>query len=102
MELLLGTQGYRNVWIQTDNLEMVKVLSSNVASDSGIVVLRRVKRILSTEGLWEIKYVNRDRNLIADQLAKLNLSRKSPFQILDAPPDSVVSLLQRDMTFRSP
>ncbi|MBA0845182.1 hypothetical protein Goarm_022909, partial [Gossypium armourianum] len=42
--------------------------------DSGITLLRRVKRILCFEGQWKIKCVPRECNLIANQLAKISLS----------------------------
>ncbi|MBA0669259.1 hypothetical protein Goklo_007465 [Gossypium klotzschianum] len=41
--------------------------------DSGITLLRRFKQFLRSKGQWEIKYVPRKCNLIADQLAKISL-----------------------------
>ncbi|MBA0634184.1 hypothetical protein Godav_025496 [Gossypium davidsonii] len=49
--------------------------------DSGITLLRRVKRFLRSEGQWEIKYVPRECNLIVDQLAMISLSWQTSLQI---------------------
>ncbi|KAH1128738.1 hypothetical protein J1N35_000116 [Gossypium stocksii] len=64
--LILLNKGYKRVRIQTDNLEVVWILSMEVTKDSGITLLRRVKRILHSVDQWEIKYVPRECNLIAD------------------------------------
>ncbi|KAH1115237.1 hypothetical protein J1N35_008615 [Gossypium stocksii] len=55
-------------------LEVVRALSMEETVDFGITLLRRVKRLLRSESQWEIKYVPRECNLIADQLAKISLS----------------------------
>ncbi|MBA0796049.1 hypothetical protein Gohar_006849, partial [Gossypium harknessii] len=66
-------------------------LSIEELVDSGITLLRRVKRFLCSEGQWEIKYVLRECNLIADQLAKISLSWQTSLQIFDVPPDLEVT-----------
>ncbi|KAH1057201.1 hypothetical protein J1N35_035266 [Gossypium stocksii] len=48
--LIALSKGYSNVRIQTENLEVIKALSSKIGVDSGITVLRRVKRLLRSEG----------------------------------------------------
>ncbi|KAK5784249.1 hypothetical protein PVK06_038772 [Gossypium arboreum] len=53
---------------------VAKDLGNALAGDSGITVLRRIKRLLRSKGQWEIKYVTRECNLISDQLAKISLS----------------------------
>ncbi|KAG8480532.1 hypothetical protein CXB51_024586 [Gossypium anomalum] len=99
--LILLSKGYKIVRIQTDNFEVVKELAMEVSMDSGITVLKRVKRLLRSEGQWEIKYVTRECNLIADHLAKFSLSWKSPLQPFEVPPDLVVSAIEQDKAFRS-
>ncbi|MBA0634063.1 hypothetical protein Godav_022221, partial [Gossypium davidsonii] len=68
--IFIVPKGYKKVRIQTDNLEVVRALSMEETMDSGI----RVKRFLRSKGQREIKYVPRECNLIADQLAKISLS----------------------------
>ncbi|KAH1106715.1 hypothetical protein J1N35_010483 [Gossypium stocksii] len=71
-----------------------------LAVDLDITMLRRVKQLLNSESQWEIKYVNRECNLIADHLAKLSFSWKSPLRLFEAPLDSVVTYIQQDKVFR--
>ncbi|MBA0729375.1 hypothetical protein Golax_020519, partial [Gossypium laxum] len=92
--------GYKKVRIQTDKLEVVRALSMEETVDSGITLLRRVKRFLRSEGQWEIKYVPRECNLIADQLAMISLSWQTSLQIFEVPPDLVVTAIQQDKAFR--
>ncbi|KAL1152668.1 hypothetical protein V6Z11_A09G125900 [Gossypium hirsutum] len=49
------SKSYKKVRIQSDSLEVVKALSMEVLVDSGNTILRRVKRLLRSEGQWEIK-----------------------------------------------
>ncbi|KAH1090779.1 hypothetical protein J1N35_018036 [Gossypium stocksii] len=91
---------HKKVRIQSDNLDVVKALSMEVSVDSRNTVLRRIKRLLSSEGQWEIKYVPKECNLIIDQLAKIGLSWKSSLQLLEALPDLVVSAIEQDQAFR--
>ncbi|MBA0834774.1 hypothetical protein Goarm_007100, partial [Gossypium armourianum] len=49
--------GYKKVRIQTDNLEVITVLSMEELVDSGITLLRRVKRFLCSNSQRETKYV---------------------------------------------
>ncbi|KAG8485897.1 hypothetical protein CXB51_020227 [Gossypium anomalum] len=91
---------YKKVQIQIDNLEVVRALSMKETIDSGITLLKRVKRLLCFEGQWEIKYVPRECNLIADQLAKISLSLQTPLQLFEVFPDLVVTTIQQDKAFR--
>ncbi|MBA0817469.1 hypothetical protein Gohar_003616 [Gossypium harknessii] len=61
--------------------------------DSGITLLRRVKRILRFEGQWKIKCVPRECNLIANQLAKISLSWQTSLQIFEVSLDLVVTVI---------
>ncbi|KAH1047387.1 hypothetical protein J1N35_038171 [Gossypium stocksii] len=94
---VLGSNFGRN--IHSDNIEVVKDLSMEDTVDSSTTLFRRVKRLLCSEGQWEINYVNRECNLIADQLAKFSLSWKSPLQIFETPPELVVKLIEQDNVF---
>ncbi|MBA0755514.1 hypothetical protein Gogos_005601, partial [Gossypium gossypioides] len=67
--LILLNKGYRRVIILTDNLGVVQILSDLNLKDSGITVLRRTHCIMRAEGMWKIKHIPRNRNLVADRLA---------------------------------
>ncbi|MBA0686089.1 hypothetical protein Goari_013710, partial [Gossypium aridum] len=73
---ILG-KGFKRATIQTDNLEIARALQQNVMTDSDIIVLRSVRRIMKTEGQWCIRYVPRDFNKVVDCLAKLSLAWNS-------------------------
>ncbi|MBA0664277.1 hypothetical protein Goklo_004315 [Gossypium klotzschianum] len=45
---------------------------------------------------WRIKHIPRNRNLVADCLAKLSLSWKSSFQVIYEAPKEIIDLLQED------
>ncbi|KAK5843068.1 hypothetical protein PVK06_005499 [Gossypium arboreum] len=72
-----------------------------ISVDSGITVLRRIKRLLSSDGQWDFKYITRECNLTADQLAKISLSWKSSLQLFEVPPDLVITTIQQDKAFRN-
>ncbi|MBA0839712.1 hypothetical protein Goarm_005415 [Gossypium armourianum] len=61
--------------------------------DSDITLLKRVKRFLRSKGQWEIKYVLRECNLIANQLARISLYWQTSLQIFEVPPDLVVTAI---------
>ncbi|KAH1067718.1 hypothetical protein J1N35_032705 [Gossypium stocksii] len=69
--LILLNKGYRKISILTDNFEVVQVLSVLDLEDSRITVFRRAQRIMRAEGKWKIKHIPRNRNLVANHLAKL-------------------------------
>ncbi|MBA0780645.1 hypothetical protein Gotri_004723, partial [Gossypium trilobum] len=91
-------KGYTRIIIMTENLEVAQILSDMDLEDSGITMLRRTHRILQSEGEWRIKHIPRNQNLVADRLAKLNLSWKSSLQVIDEAPKDILDLLQVDKT----
>ncbi|KAA3476291.1 putative LRR receptor-like serine/threonine-protein kinase [Gossypium australe] len=87
--LILLNKGYKKVKIQTDNLEVVRTLTMKDTIDSGNTLLRRIKRLMNSKGQWEIKYVPKEGNLTADQLAKIGLSWQTSLRVFEVPPDVV-------------
>ncbi|MFQ6633562.1 hypothetical protein Gotur_011658, partial [Gossypium turneri] len=79
-------KSYRRAIILTDNVEVVQILTNLNLEDSRITVLRRTQRIMGAEGTWKVKHIPRNRNLVVDRLAKLNLSWKSSLQVLNEAP----------------
>ncbi|KAA3465251.1 LINE-type retrotransposon LIb DNA [Gossypium australe] len=94
--LLLLNKGYRRALIQTDNLEVVQALNDMDMEEPEITMLRRTKRIMNSEGQWRIIHIPRDRNLVADRVAKLSLNWKSSLQVLEETPKKFLELLQED------
>ncbi|MBA0834328.1 hypothetical protein Goarm_006690, partial [Gossypium armourianum] len=85
--LVLLSKGFKKATTQTDNLKVVRALQDNLMIDSSIIMLRRVRRIIRTEGQWCIRYVPREFNEIADYSTKLSLVEKSSLQIYDGAPN---------------
>ncbi|MBA0560243.1 hypothetical protein Golob_017154 [Gossypium lobatum] len=93
---ILLNKGYRRAIILTDNVEVVQILTNLNLEDSRITVLRRTQRIMRAEGMWKVKHIPRNHNLVVDRLAKLSLSWKSSLQVLNEAPKEIIHLLQED------
>ncbi|KAA3488057.1 RNA-directed DNA polymerase (Reverse transcriptase) [Gossypium australe] len=91
--------GYKKIKNRTDNLEVVRILSTEDMADSGSTLIRRVKRLLLSEDQWEIKHIPRENNLSADQMAKIGLYWQNSLRTFEAPPDMVATIFQHDKTF---
>ncbi|MBA0791136.1 hypothetical protein Gohar_015733 [Gossypium harknessii] len=92
--LIMLSKGYKRAMIQTDKLDVVQALTDNGLEDSGITVLRRVQRIMRSVGQWRIRYIPREDNTIADQLAKLSLAWQSSLQVFDNAVNAVLEALE--------
>ncbi|MBA0684344.1 hypothetical protein Goari_025936 [Gossypium aridum] len=90
---ILLNKGYRRVIILTDNLEIVQILSDLDLEDSGITVLRNTECIMRAEGMWKIKHIPRNQNLVAARLAKLSMNWKSSLQVFNEAPKEIIDLL---------
>ncbi|KAA3478810.1 Beta-glucosidase 46 [Gossypium australe] len=88
--------GYRKGIIQTDNCEVAQALTDMIMEEQGITVLSRTKRIMHSTGQWKVIHIPRDRNLVADRLAKLSLNWKSSLQVFEGAPKEILELLQED------
>ncbi|KAK5818238.1 hypothetical protein PVK06_023172 [Gossypium arboreum] len=97
--LILLNKGYKRVKIQTNNMEVVRALNLEENVESGITLLRRVKRVMRFEGQREIMYVPREYNLVAGKLAKISLSWQTSLQIFEVPHDVVTMSIQQDQAF---
>ncbi|KAK5820373.1 hypothetical protein PVK06_025420 [Gossypium arboreum] len=63
-------------------------------TDYGIIMLRRVRRLMKIEGQWCIRYVPRDFKKVVDCLAKLSLAGKSSLHVYNSAPIEVLELFQ--------
>lgn len=75
---------------------MAQILSDKQIDDIGIYIVRRVQRILYSDGHWKIKVVPKESNKIADRLAKDCFAWKSSLQLFDMPPKEVLGDLQEN------
>lgn len=55
--LIMIKKGFNRATIQTNNLEVVNLLTKKEGDDSGITVLKRTQQILRCEGQWQIQHV---------------------------------------------
>lgn len=92
--LVMLEKGYEWATIQTDNLEVVKALTENEMEDSIITVLRRVERLIHSKGNWWIRFVNIEKNLTVDRMAKLSRTWKSRLQNFVTPSKDVLGAFQ--------
>ncbi|MBA0838009.1 hypothetical protein Goarm_010113, partial [Gossypium armourianum] len=58
--------------------------------------LRRIRRILRTEGQWYIRDASGDLNHAAECLVKMSLVKKTGFQVFDGAPNEVLKFIQQD------
>ncbi|MBA0798019.1 hypothetical protein Gohar_008656 [Gossypium harknessii] len=72
--VMVFSKGIRMAIIQTDNLEVVRVLQDNAMVDLGITMLRKVQQIMRAKGQWRIRYIPNECNLVVDYLAKLSFA----------------------------
>ncbi|MBA0850449.1 hypothetical protein Goshw_029881, partial [Gossypium schwendimanii] len=89
-------KGYRRAKIQTNNLDAVQALTNIGLEDSGITLLKRLHRIMRFQGQWQIEYLPREHNIVADRLAKLSLTWKSSLQVFDVALNEILEVLQHD------
>ncbi|MBA0630279.1 hypothetical protein Godav_002394 [Gossypium davidsonii] len=71
------SNGFNRVVIHTDNLEVVQALQDDLLEDSGITILKRVQRIMSTERRWLIRHIPREENRVAVCLVKLSVEGRT-------------------------
>ncbi|KAH1045874.1 hypothetical protein J1N35_036658 [Gossypium stocksii] len=64
-------EGYDNVLIQTDSLEVVKAIQENLSNGSNSTLVRRIHSLLSWIGHWSVWHISREDNQDADSLVKL-------------------------------
>lgn len=71
MIVLLQSHGYQSVTIQSDRLEMVKVLQDTPSVASSYALIMRIQQLLMHVGYWRLWHVSREDNQAADRIAKM-------------------------------
>lgn len=93
---LTQQRGHDNVIIQSDSLEVIKAIHGSDSSTSNSSLIRIIRNILEQEKQWNLIYIPREQNQVADCLAKQALARKEELQILELPPTLALDLLEVD------
>ncbi|KAH1081557.1 hypothetical protein J1N35_021318 [Gossypium stocksii] len=93
---IIQRRGHAHVIIQTDSLEVVKSTLGNPSIDSNSYLIRRIRKILSQEDNWILKYIPKEHNQVADCLAKQALLDEANLQTFEAPPEFTNSVYNRD------
>ncbi|KAK5793327.1 hypothetical protein PVK06_034470 [Gossypium arboreum] len=93
---LIQRRGHSNVIIHSNSLEVVKAIHDNVSKSSTFALIRRIHRILSQESHWILRYIPREENHSADDIAKLAFGRDEDLDLFESPPDEVLDFLKSD------
>ncbi|MBA0600746.1 hypothetical protein Gorai_003946, partial [Gossypium raimondii] len=82
---ILQKQGYNEVTIHSDSLEVVAAISNNKPKRTNSALIRRIQQIFVNEEKWSLRYVPRETNKIADALAKMTLLNDEVLHMFDDP-----------------
>ncbi|MBA0612411.1 hypothetical protein Godav_013012, partial [Gossypium davidsonii] len=74
---LIQREGHKKVLIDTNNLKAVEALQDVHLTKLTSVLIRRMHMTLQTIEQWEIKYIPRERNQVADQSTTMTSERNS-------------------------
>ncbi|MBA0802814.1 hypothetical protein Gohar_013084, partial [Gossypium harknessii] len=81
--LILQKQGYNEVTIHFDNLEIVIGISKSILEESSSNLIRRIQQILVEEEKRSLRYVLREANKIANALAKMTFPNDEVLHMFD-------------------
>ncbi|KAK5842318.1 hypothetical protein PVK06_004657 [Gossypium arboreum] len=85
MKIIHRRQGYDEVNIQSDNLEIVVAISNSKLEGSNSTLIKRIQQILANEEKWTLRCVPRENNRIANALAKLALLNDEELHMFNDP-----------------
>ncbi|MBA0572486.1 hypothetical protein Golob_002826 [Gossypium lobatum] len=83
--LLLKKQGYDEIVIQSDNLEVIGTIGDSKLERSNSTLVRRIQHILSNKEKWFLRYVLRESN-------------NEDLHIFDVPPITIQEVLKEENT----
>ncbi|KAE8689105.1 hypothetical protein F3Y22_tig00110943pilonHSYRG00004 [Hibiscus syriacus] len=88
--------GERQIMVEADSLEVIRMLQGNINRGSIFTLLDRVSVLLNQEWTVTLRHINRDANKVADKLARLAAARSDDHTVFYSPPPKVLSLIQHD------
>ncbi|MBA0748105.1 hypothetical protein Gogos_004957, partial [Gossypium gossypioides] len=86
---LVQKRGLDRVFIQYDNLEVVKIIQESQPINSSSASVRRILQILHSIEYWRIKHVPREENRVADLLTKMTSDKDHKVQLFEEAPGSL-------------
>ncbi|KAK8485285.1 hypothetical protein V6N11_038057 [Hibiscus sabdariffa] len=89
--------GYRKIELETDNLEVVKIItrSSNILANT--LLVDDILELISRPCNENIQHIHRCKNVVADKLAALSWGKPMGEMVFDSPPLEVLNEVQQDM-----
>ncbi|MBA0758384.1 hypothetical protein Gotri_021389 [Gossypium trilobum] len=93
----LNRWGLDRVLIQTDNLEVVKIIQERQLASANSVLVRRILQLLKLVGYWRIRHVPREENRVADSLAKTASGKKEDIRVFEEVLEELSHLLEFDI-----
>ncbi|KAK5838673.1 hypothetical protein PVK06_007408 [Gossypium arboreum] len=83
-------RGFQKIIIRTDSLEAIKLIQDGVCNGSNSALMRRILLLLKLLSHWNLNYIPREENRIADKIVKSRRDRELGLQLGDK--DYVLSL----------
>lgn len=94
---LAWNRGIRFVELETDSESSVRMIQNNVGSKHPLFVfIQEIRQLISRDWECHVKYIPRQKNQVADWLAKNSLTQDHDLVIWDEPPQGLSSLLLAD------
>ncbi|KAL4352343.1 hypothetical protein GQ457_06G007100 [Hibiscus cannabinus] len=90
--------GFRQIELETDNLESVRILKGVSIALSGHSIVASIKELLAFD--WEVlvRHIYREQNKVVDWLASMTKSSPIGATHLVDPPEGIHPLLQYDLS----
>lgn len=93
---LIHERGYQKIVIHTDNLEVIKVIQDDCLTNSCSTLLRRIRMSLKAIQYQKIEYVPREKNQVADHIAKLATIKSTNMKIFEDILEELVHVFEID------
>lgn len=94
--ILLQKEGHDRVFIQSDNLEVIKAICDRQLVGASISLVRRIQQILFHEDKWFVRYIFREENQTTNALAKMVFVNVEYLCLFNAPPIEIQIILETD------
>ncbi|KAK5824307.1 hypothetical protein PVK06_019078 [Gossypium arboreum] len=92
-EWIMGyNRRYAGVIIQTDSLEVVKVIQESFQMNSNFALIRRIHNLLVNIGLEDLQYIPRDYNKIVDGMVEMAFYVNHSLKVFKKIPRKVLAI----------
>ncbi|OMO72395.1 hypothetical protein COLO4_27635 [Corchorus olitorius] len=94
---LAWSRGFRALEIESDSATSVDMIRKGVNTNHPLAcVVEAIRELLAKDWNWRISYVPRQKNFVADWLAKNNKEPWEGLLVFNSPPVGVINLLMAD------